>query len=71
MTIKLKSDVLYTGDIKLSQMDLELIKSALEFYMIKAVVSPRPYEDTFKTVSAMITEIEFDGICEFAQENAA
>lgn len=70
MTAKLKSEVLYTGNIKLNQLDLDLIKNALEFYMVKAVVSPRPYEETFKTVSAMITDLEFDGICEFAQENA-
>lgn len=73
MTIKMKSEVIYTGDIKFNQWDLELSRVALEGFLRCPEGMPyaATFESLYKKIAQMEADIEFKGICEFVQENAA
>lgn len=72
MTIKLKSEVIYNGDVQFTYADIEYLMIALEGFILnndKDWITL--FEPTYKKVAQVKAELDFNGLREYAKENAA
>ena len=72
MTIKLKSEVIYNGDVQFTYEDIEYLMLALEGFILnndKDWITN--FEPAYKKVAQVKAELDFNGLREYAKENAA
>lgn len=71
MTVKLKSEVIYTGDVQFTYEDIEYLKTALEGFIMNNDKDWTTYfEPAYKKVAQIKAELDFSGLREYAKENA-